>query len=200
MAVLSPIKKAAQEEVLERFFGMITEERQLQVEACLFEDAGAIPNHPTLPMLVYKAALPKNAELIEGWFMCHGWSGAWRDGVYRFVHYHSTAHEVLGVYRGWARVRFGGTTGKVFDLQAGDAVVIPAGVGHQCLEASEDFQVVGAYPPEQSPDLLLGVAGERPQADRNIAEVPLPASDPVLGPQGPLIEHWLVVASPGVMG
>jgi len=37
---------------------------------------------------------------------------------------------------------------------------------------------------------LRGRAGERPQADANIARVPLPAGDPVFGRAGPLREQW----------
>jgi uncharacterized protein YjlB len=39
-------------------------------------------------------------------------------------------------------------------------------------------------------DLLRGLPGERPQADRNIAAVPLPESDPLCGSDGPLKRIW----------
>ena len=86
-------------------------------------------------------------------FALNGWGGSWRDGIYPFPHYHSTAHEVLGICRGEAKVRFGGDTGIVLAVRAGDVVVIPAGVGHQNLGASADLLVVGAYPRGQSWDL-----------------------------------------------
>ena len=50
--------------------------------------------------------------------------------------------------------------------------------------------VVGAYPRGQRPDLNQGRAGERPRADRAIAQVALPPADPVYGPRGPLVELW----------
>ncbi len=110
--------------------------------------------------------------------------------MFTFHHYHSTAHEVLGVARGSARVMFGGPSGEAFDVEAGDVVVIPAGVGHCRLSSSGDFLVVGAYPPGQSWDLLRGDPGERPQADQNIARVPMPRTDPVEGEGGALVRLW----------
>lgn len=151
-----------------------------------------IPNS-RLPALIYHAAIePRaaDAEAFEAMFERNGWEPAWRSGIYPFHHYHSTAHEVLGVASGRARVMLGGAQGREFDLAAGDVVVLPAGVGHKLLEASGDFLVVGAYPPGQDWDLKRGEPGERPGADRNIAAVPHPATDPVSGLDGPLTELW----------
>ena len=159
----------------------------------VFPDAGDIPNS-RLPLLVYAGAAPADADAIEALFRRNGWQPAWRYGVYPFPHYHSTAHEVLGVYRGSARIRLGHSAGRVFDVKAGDVIVIPAGVGHENLGASEDFHVVGGYPPGQRADLLRGRDGERPEADKNIARVPLPTSDPVYGESGPLIALWKAAA------
>ncbi|WP_250123845.1 cupin domain-containing protein [Chroococcidiopsis sp. CCMEE 29] len=62
-------------------------------------------------------------------------------------HYHSTAHEVLGISRGKAAVRLGGDArGQTFEVRAGDVIIIPAGVAHKNLDSSSDFLVVGAYP------------------------------------------------------
>ena len=169
--------------------------RAVEAAAHGFADDGAIPNNPTLPFLVYPGALdlPEDdpAAACEAVFAANGWGGSWRDGIYPFAHYHSTAHEVLGVCRGEAKVRFGGNTGIVLTVRAGDVVVIPAGVGHHNLGASADLLVVGAYPRGQRWDLRRGLAGERPQVLDNIARVPLPALDPVYGADGPLVEHWL---------
>jgi len=77
-----------------------------------FDDDGAIPNNPRLPFVIYAGALnPEDqdpAALCEDLFASHGWIGAWRDGIFAFPHYHSTAHEVLGIARGKAEVRLGG--------------------------------------------------------------------------------------------
>jgi len=47
-------------------------------------------------------------KTIEGLFGANGWGAMWRNGVYDYLHYHATVHEVLGVARGNAMVRFGG--------------------------------------------------------------------------------------------
>jgi uncharacterized protein YjlB len=158
-----------------------------------FTDDGTFPNSH-LPLLVYpKGIVPGSSDLVtffEACFTRNGWPAAWRNGIYGFHHYHSTAHEVLGICRGRARVQMGGASGDVLTVTAGDAVVIPAGVAHKNLGASDDFLVVGAYPEGQSWDMNDGSPGERPQTDENIRTVRLPAADPLMGSAGPLTHHW----------
>jgi uncharacterized protein YjlB len=158
-------------------------------QAFTFADDGAIPNS-RLPLLVYRAAVPADAEAIEAAFARNAWPPAWRWGVYPFHHFHSNAHEVLGVFRGAARILFGGPAGKALDVAAGDVVVIPAGVGHRRLSGSADFLVVGAYPPGAEYDLRRGDPAEIAKVRANIARVKLPASDPVGGSTGALIRLW----------
>ena len=165
----------------------------VQPEKAYFTDDGSIPNS-ALPLLVYRQAFapdtPDLAATIEGRFARNNWTGSWRASVFPFHHYHSTTHEVLAVYRGTATLQFGGEKGRQFALKLGDVVVIPAGVGHKRMESSLDFSVVGAYPGGRNWDLLRGLPGERPRADRNIAAVPLPDNDPIAGPGGPLTQIW----------
>ena len=52
--------------------------------------------------------------------------------------------------------------GHAQSLSKGDVIVIPAGVAHQNISASDDFGVVGAYPDGREWDLLRGRSGERP--------------------------------------
>ena len=84
-----------------------------------FADDGLVPNNP-LPFIIYKRVIDvDNAQperTIERVFASHGWGGMWRNGIFDYLHYHSTAHEVLGIARGQARVRFGGDRGKVLEL------------------------------------------------------------------------------------
>ena len=153
-----------------------------------------IPNN-RLPLLVYRQAFnllgsADGAEVIETRFETNHWSGTWRNGIYSYHHYHSTAHEVLGVFRGSATVQFGGDRGRTQQLQAGDVVIIPAGVGHKNLHSTDDFGVVGAYPDRQEPDLCYAEPGECPKADEKIGRVPLPGCDPVFGGEGPLLKYW----------
>ena len=157
----------------------------------LLPDDGAFPNHARLPLIVYRQALAKpDPAAIETTLHANGWGGSWRNGVYSFHHYHSTAHEVLVVYGGSARVQLGGEHGIVAEIGPGDVVIIPAGVAHKNLGASGDFHVVGAYPAGQSPDMNYGQPGERPRADETIARLSLPMNDPIFGPDGPLLGLW----------
>jgi uncharacterized protein YjlB len=154
-------------------------------------DAGAFPNS-RYPALMYRAAL-SGGDLAAGFeqlFESNGWSGSWRNGLYRTHHYHSTAHEVLGVYRGNVSIRLGGPSGPVIELHAGDVAILPAGVAHKNERQSDDFAIVGAYPRGTSADLQYGKPGERPSTDANIAKVPLPQRDPVAGTTGALLRLW----------
>lgn len=170
----------------------------VDVQPFRFADGGAFPNNPRLPVLVYRRVAPADLahrpDALAAWFEQtwpqHGWRPAWRWGVYDFPHYHSTAHEALGVYRGHASLRLGDRTGATLVVEAGDLVVLPAGTAHQNLGASSDFHVVGGYPQGQEADLLRGAASDRPAADERIARVPIPDGDPLLGGNGPLAKFW----------
>lgn len=166
-------------------------ERGPKVEYFRLRDDGSIPNNDRLPLAVFRAAVPAgDPSRVEEMFAENGWTGAWRNGVYDYHHYHSNAHEVLGVFAGSATVCFGGEGGVEVKIAAGDVVIIPAGVGHKSCGASPDFEVVGAYPEGSDNDLCTGRLDERPQVLENIATVPLPAADPVYGRDGPLLELW----------
>ena len=158
-------------------------------ETFIFADDGRIPNS-RLPLLVYRQAMPADPAAIERRFAAHDWSGGWRNGIYPFHHFHSTAHEVLGIARGSAEVRFGGPGGQTLHVEAGDVVVIPAGVAHCKQGDSGDLLVVGAYPGGADYDLQRGNPDEHDTATRNVSRVGLPAQDPVYGTDGPLRRLW----------
>lgn len=167
---------------------------ELAVVTRRFEDDGETPNNPTLPVVLLRgtpaSTAPDPASWFETTFARNGWGGSWRWGVYPFHHYHTNNHEVLGVARGSARLLLGGVSGECFEVEVGDVIAIPAGVGHKCEESSSDFLVVGAYPDSRGPDLVRSGEGVPDDQRAMIRQVPLPATDPVFGPDGPVCKVW----------
>jgi uncharacterized protein YjlB len=154
---------------------------------------GKIPNNAKLPLLLHRQAFTVAKDLEQAFkqtFEENGWGGSWTNGVYDYHHYHSTAHEVLGVYSGRATIIFGGPGGQEVDVESGDMVVIPAGVGHCCKWASDDFKVVGAYPKGQEDYDICTEKDDPEKKKQNIEKVALPAADPVGGKKGPLMKEW----------
>jgi len=167
--------------------------RAPQFETYRFADDGIVPNNAALPLVVYRGALAESGDragACERLFAQNGWGGGWRNGIYADHHYHSTAHEVLGIARGNARVRLGGEGGQTVELGAGDVVVIPAGIAHKREAASGDLLVIGAYPRGQHPDICRAEAAAHDRALAAIALVPLPETDPVTGRTDPLLLCW----------
>jgi uncharacterized protein YjlB len=197
MTVLESLKKAA-----EKATGVARPSRD-QIESLTrnrkanvakFKDDGVIPNNARWPLLLYRGAivLPRNldpAAIMEDLFDGNGWGDSWRNGIYDYVHYHSHIHEVLGIARGKGTVRFGGNNGRTVQLKAGDVAILPAGTGHQCLAASADFLVVGAYPPTGTYDECTK-SEEHARALKTIPKVGRPRKDPVYGSKGPLLSAW----------
>jgi uncharacterized protein YjlB len=105
----------------------------------------SIPNS-ALPLPLYRNTIPADAAAIAPVFGANRWPPAWRNGVHPFQHFNSSAHEALGVAHGEASVRFGGPSGTVLLVRAGDVVVVPAGVAHCNQGQSSDLLIVGAYP------------------------------------------------------
>lgn len=155
-----------------------------EIETYWLTDDGLVPNNPLVPAVIYRSELPagpRSEQEIEARFAANGWSNAWVNGIYAYHHYHATVHEVLGIARGSARVQLGGPSGPMVLLEAGDGVLIPAGVGHCRIGASSDLSVVGAYPGGADWDLVRASVEARPAAIATIAKVPLPRRDPVRG-------------------
>ena len=163
----------------------------MEPEKLLFKDDGEIPNS-IYPLLIYKNAFKERgeegAEWLEKKFSIQNWTNSWRNGIYSFHHYHSTSHEVLGVYSGSALLHLGGEQGQKVKVEAGDIIVIPAGVGHKNL-GGENLGIMGAYPDGRSWDVNTGKPGERPGTDETIAALPVPETDPFSGKTG-LPDFW----------
>ncbi len=158
-----------------------------------FKDDGRIPNS-RLPVLIYRAAEPVGDDLApisEALFDANQWPPQWRGGVYDFHHYHSLSHEALGVASGRARLMLGGEAGREVDVARGDVVVLPAGTGHCRLQASDDFELVAAYPPDQQEwDLCRADDSGHDAAVARIARVTMPRCDPMTGGRGGLCKLW----------
>lgn len=160
----------------------------------LVKDDGVFPNNNKLPVILYEQVTERDGfntgrRFIE-LFERNNWSNAWENGIFEVHHYHSTAHEVLGIAGGFVEIQLGGPTGELFRLVKGDVIVLPAGVAHKNAQQSENFICIGAYADGRQYDLNYGKAGEREQTEKNILQLPLPTKDPVQGTDGILKSLW----------
>lgn len=134
---------------------------------------GPVPNHPRLPVLIARAAFQGQAPAqIEKTLAECGWTRAWRNGIYGFHHYHSTAHEVLVISRGQAQVMLGGEGGTPLQVGEGDVLVLPAGTGHKNGGSSADLLVIGAYAQGRDWNLCRPEETAVEEANARIAQVP----------------------------
>jgi uncharacterized protein YjlB len=174
-------------------------ERQIErgyYEAFTLEPHDWVPNNRKLAVAIYRTAIPGAgsdlAAEFEALFEHNQWPPQWRDGIFDYHHFHSTAHEVLGIVSGSVDVIIGGPGGCVVALHPGDALLLPAGTGH-CLQGfAGNLRVVGAYPAGQQWDIRRDAL--TPEELTAMASLPFPPSDPVLGERGPVIEQWLGMA------
>lgn len=104
------------------------------------------------PLLIYHSAFhDASAPRIENHLSTVGVvSPQWRYTMFSQSHFHSTAHEVLCVAQGKAKLCFGGEANpqRVEPVvEKGDMMVVPAGVAHRLLEDIDGgFSMVGSYP------------------------------------------------------
>ena len=79
------------------------------------------------------------------------------------------------------------------EVQAGDIIVLPAGVSHSNLESKNDYSYVGLYPkgsPHYDNNWCKADSNETAARAANARAVPLPDCDPIYGRNGPLCKIW----------
>jgi uncharacterized protein YjlB len=161
-------------------------------ELLLLSRNGWVPNNEHLPVLIYRGVIEtlpgKRIVMVEDSFRSNWWMPQSRNSIYDFHHYHSTAHEAMGVATGEARVVLGGEGGAEVTLQAGDVVVLPTGTGHCKIDASPDFVVVGAYCPDVDWDICR--RAPTTEAIERMRSMQIPTFDPVTGIEGSLTKLW----------
>ncbi len=157
---------------------------------------GLLPNS-RFPLLVHRGGIAGGqADAVLKRFRSTGWYNNWRyPGVYTYAHFHSTTHECLGVAVGWMEVEVFGRGGTPIRVEAGDVIVVPAGVSHIMVGHSDDVMMVGGYPDgrdwdNMQEDHLTEELGRA--AAKRVMMCPIPAKDPVTG--GP-IHQWIDAAS-----
>lgn len=153
---------------------------------------GMLPNS-RFPLLVHRGAVPGGGEdAVAARLRTNGWFNNWRyPGIYTYPHFHSTTHECLGCARGWMEVEFFGVGGIKVRVNAGDIVVLPAGVSHCMIGNSDDIQMVGGYPDGRDWDNVqeANLTEERRRAvAKRIMSLPIPARDPATGEP---MHEWL---------
>jgi uncharacterized protein YjlB len=157
------------------------------------KDTGEFPNS-RLPAVVYRQVfrLPVlfKGRHVRKIFARNRWTNAWDSGVFTYHHYHSTSHEVLGFYKGSTILQLGGPNGRQITVDAGDVLIIPAGVAHKNLGREHQVGCIGAYPDGRGYDINTGQPGERPATDRAIAALPVPERDPVYGISEGILLLW----------
>lgn len=191
---------------IQAFVGLTLASHRILAEAASSKTLGAqnverlqlsrnswVPNNEHLPVLLYRQAFtgqdPLPTDTVENQFEKTGWPPQWVASIYDFHHYHSTAHEVLGCVSDSAKLMLGGPNGHEVMFKAGDVALLPTGTGHCNLDSSEDFQVVGAYPPDQHWDICREAPSQK--AILRMAKLPFPHSDPVTGDRGALLREWV---------
>ena len=75
-----------------------------------------VPNS-ALPVLIFRSVLAPGARdkanAFRERFRKSQWSGLWVDTIFDYTHFHSNAHEALGIAEGRVTVRLGGDPVKL---------------------------------------------------------------------------------------
>lgn len=154
----------------------------MKQEEYFFEDDGITPNS-RFPVIIMPQVFTGDdlENIFPNTFMKNSWSNNWLDIIQSKDHYHSATHEVLGICKGEVNLKIGGQGGKIFHLTAGDAIIIPAGVGHFSTDNCSDYLVAGGYPEGNNWDMIYNEAEKYEAAKQRISHLPMPTLHPVSG-------------------
>lgn len=153
------------------------------------------PNNE-LPVLYWPKAVEewtnekKAGQKVLALFEKNGYTNGWVNGIFPYHHFHSNTHEVLACIAGEAKVQLGGPDAETYTFAKGDVLLLPAGVAHKRLEATADFQIVGAYPNGQKPDMQKGDTESYEDLKHRALQVKVPETDPLDGAAGAVQQHW----------
>lgn len=159
----------------------------MKTESYPSKPQGRIPNS-RFPLLIHRGAIPGGGtEAVKTRFRETGWGNNWEyPGVYHYAHFHSTTHEALGCAAGWMEFNLsvgeGGWT-RV-RIEAGDVIVMPAGVSHEHVAASDDIMMCGGYAGGRDWDNIqeAHLTDDRYYlACKLIMSLPIPDRDPATG-------------------
>lgn len=165
------------------------------VETFYIEENQPFPNN-SLPVLYYPKRVndlldkSDSAQSILNLLEQNGYSNGWVNGIFSYHHFHATTHEVLACIAGEATVQLGGPDAELYSFSKGDVLLLPAGIAHKRIEASDDFKIVGAYPGGLEPDIQKGEAKNYEAIKQTIASVAKPEKDPVEGENGAVLNYW----------
>lgn len=164
---------------------------------------GHIPNTSLAPhpLLIYHTAFARepipNPSTIEAHLRrISVVQPRWRYTMYSQSHLHSSTHELLVVFRGAARLLFGGdgNPGAVtYEAKMGDAILVPAGVAHRLLEDLDEggkFGMIGSYPVGRNWDICYGDGREGEDAEDIQEKIEVQewfTKDPIYGNVGPAV-------------
>jgi uncharacterized protein YjlB len=146
---------------------------------------GMLPNS-RFPLLVHRGGVPGGGvDAVRDRLRANGWYNNWKyPGIYEYPHFHSTSHECLGCAQGWMEVEVFGRGGTKLRVEAGDFIVMPAGVSHQMTGHSDDVIMIGGYPDGRDWDNIQEdhiTEETRRAAAKRIYMLPIPSKDPVTG-------------------
>lgn len=165
------------------------------IEAYHFKPQEGIPNHQELPVLIYGGVLSGEFNIEQTFdrvFSENAWDDSHRRQISRSDHFHSDAHEALGVVRGYALLKIGGPSGKEVELREGDLILLPVGTAHRMITSSSNFQAISAYPGgQENKELVIAEAGPlATDLAQAVKATPRPKTDPCFGHSGPLFDFW----------